>query len=900
MPSRAKATAGHSVFISYASRERSHAEAICAALERDGVRCWIAPRDGTAGASYAAFLVEAIASSRLVVLVFSRAANRSDAVLNELEIAFHRGIPILPVRVQNVEPSRAAEFYLRRRHWFDAFVDFATRLDALTAAVRDALAAPSPAKRRDARKRDDAAVSGNLPVSGTSFLGRERELAEIVRALDGDRLVTLWGTGGVGKTRVALEVARARRSAFTNGAWFVDLAPVCDAGAVMVAVAAALGIREERGRGLELTLAAELAARHALIVLDNCEHVVAGCARLVERVLHATSAVTFVCTSREPLAIAGEHVVHIEPFDVPSSGEVSAQAAVIRLFCERAASAGSPPLQEHDLRDVALICARLDGIPFAIELAAARTRSMTPAQIVAALDARFHLLTGGSRTALPRQQTLRGTLDWSYGLLPANERAVLRRLAVFSGGWGLEAMRGIVAFGGLEEWDVLDALHGLVDKSLVVARTDGERYRLHETTRQYAGERLEEAGEAIATRRRHADYYRALAERAFREQPASGTRAVSSALRMERTNFFAAHDWALAEGREPLLAAALCGSLAATWDFDGMQQDGLRRLRASIDALPADAGGSEAAIVWFAFALLTSSIATTQRELAAAEHAVALARAAGDARIEARALSLLAHIAAQLGDERLAETSSERALAMFRALDDSYGIAGCLAAQALHAGRRGEFARARRLYDEVLAIDRAHGETRMVAIALLSIAELEFAAGDVARAIEVGREAVAASRAIDHRTLLLHALVNLGAYLVENGAVGEARAVVRDALDACRDRTYAIFGCKIVEEIAVLAALAGDTEAACRLHRSSAVHLADLGYVREATEQRVYERAVALLAGDEPHADAAAAHAGSYESMIEDAFRALVASPVSTEPLLAAPSQEGIPCSTSS
>ena len=872
MPGRSKAAGNHAVFISYASRDRAHADAICAALERDGVRCWIAPRDGTPGDSYAAFLVEAIAASKLVVLIFSRAANRSDAVLNELELAFHRGIPILPVRVQNVEPSRAAEFYLRRRHWFDAFAAPAA-LDALSAAVRAALAAPpATAKRSRATARESAAAAGNLPPAANRFHGRDRELAQIGATLDADHLVTLWGTGGVGKTRLALEVARQRRGRFAHGAWFVDLAPLRDDEAVISAVAATLGVREEPKRALLETLAAALAARHALVVLDNCEQVLTGCARLVEAVMRTAPAVTFVCTTREPLGIGGERVVHVEPFAVPSSAQASADDPIVRLFLDRAAAAGAPALGETALRDVATICARLDGIPFAIELAAARTRSMAPSHIVAALDARFRLLTGGSRTAVPRQQTLLGTLDWSYDLLAQTERIVLRRLAVFAGGWGLEALRAVVAFDGLEEWDALDALHVLVDKSLVVARADGERYRLLETTREYAHEQLLAAGEVDAANRQHAAYYRGFAERTLHERWTTGSEAPLAGLRAERNNLFAAHEWALGAGNDPLLAASLVGSLAAAWDFDGMQQAGLRRLEATIAALPPDADGPEAAIAWLAFALLAQSVMMTPRALAAAESAAQIAARAGTKVLEARALSLLAHIAAQIGRPDAAENASTRALEMFRALGDMRGIAACLAAQALHASHAGDFARARRLYDDALAIDRELGDKRMIAIALLSIAELEYAAGDAARAAVIGRSAVSAARELENRTLLLHALVNLGAYLIELGARDDALAIVLEAIETCRGGDYVVFGCKAVEELAALEAADGAREIARRLHRRAQRQLARLGYVPGATEQRVRERLIALAGND----DVPPAHeTETYDAMIEDAVCAV-------------------------
>ena len=377
--------------------------------------------------------------------------------------------------------------------------------------------------------------SHNLPSRLTSFVGREREIAEIGALVRRERLVTLVGAPGVGKTRLSLQIAASVLDAFPDGAWLVELAPLGAPELVPQAVADVLGVREQPGRTLTDTLAGYLRTRQMLLLLDNCEHLIGAAAGLVETLVRACPDLHVLATSREPLAIEGEVT-----YRVPSLRVAEAESEAARLFRERAqAAAPSFRVTERNAPVVAQICARLDGIPLAIELAAARVRALSVEQIAARLDDRFHLLTGGSRTALPRQQTLRGAVDWSYDLLSEPEQALLRRLAVFAGGFTLDAA---------EQMGRLDLLTSLVDKSLVQVEEgdDGERrYRLLETLRQYGLEKLTEHGELAEARDRHRDYFLALAEELA---PTLNERADSTLLaRLEREhdNLRAALAWCL-------------------------------------------------------------------------------------------------------------------------------------------------------------------------------------------------------------------------------------------------------------------------------------------------------------------------------------------------------------------
>src|SRR5467141_3501702 len=377
----------------------------------------------------------------------------------------------------------------------------------------------------------------NLPQQLTSFIGHEDELDEYAALLGQTRLLTLTGIGGCGKTRLAIKLAERVLQSFPDGVWYVDLAPLLDAERVALTVATTLGIREEKDRPIVDTLCGRLAGQRTLLVLDNCEHLTAACAALVQRLISATPGVRVLAASREGLGVPDERAVTVRSLE---AGEAA------RLFVERAQlSLPKFSLADDTADAVAEICRRLDGIPLAIELAAARVKILSVEEIRARLDDRFRLLTGGSRAALARQQTLLATIQWSYDHLAPDQRQLLRRLSVFVGGWTLG---GAVRVAGeqLDEYAVLDLLGRLVDQSLVTThRVEGgtTRYSMLETVRQYAHDRLNEAGEGEATRNRHLEFYVALAEEAQPELVGRDQSAWFARLDPERENFLAAHGW---------------------------------------------------------------------------------------------------------------------------------------------------------------------------------------------------------------------------------------------------------------------------------------------------------------------------------------------------------------------
>jgi predicted ATPase/class 3 adenylate cyclase len=370
--------------------------------------------------------------------------------------------------------------------------------------------------------RSLAAFAHNLPVQLTRFIGREREMADVKRLLAASHLLTLTGSGGCGKTRLALQVAADLLEEYTDGVWLVELAALTDPALVAQTVVSALGAREEPSRTPAQTLLEYLRPKHLLLVLDNCEHLLAACAQLADTSLRSCPNLRVLASSREGLGVAGEQTYRVPSLSVPDAEHLPSlerlqEFEAVQLFAARAAlSQPTFAVTAANARAVVQVCRRLDGIPLAIELAAARVKALPVEKVAERLDDRFRLLTGGSRTALPRQQTLRALIDWSYDLLTETERKLLRRLSVFAGGWTLEAAEAVCSGDGLDEWEVLDLVTTLVDKSLVQYEAgEGEaRYRLLETVRQYARDRLLESGEADVARGRQLDWCLALAERA--------------------------------------------------------------------------------------------------------------------------------------------------------------------------------------------------------------------------------------------------------------------------------------------------------------------------------------------------------------------------------------------------
>lgn len=421
-------------------------------------------------------------------------------------------------------------------------------------------------------------LPNNLPVQLTTFIGREHQMAEAKRLLATTRLLTLTGPGGTGKTRLSLQMAADVLDAFPDGVWLVELAPLSDAALVPQTVASTWSVREQPGRPLLETLSDYLRAKSLLLILDNCEHLIDACAQLAETLLRACPHLKLLPSSREALGVAGETAYRVPSLSLPDphqplSVESLSRYEAAQLFVDRARAVQPHfSLTAHNLSAVAQICQRLDGIPLALELAAARVKLFAVEQIALRLDDRFRLLTGGSRTALPRQQTLRALIDWSYDLLPVAERGALARLSVFAGGWTFGAAEAVIGP------EALDLLSHLVDKSLVVvdelAEAPETRYRLLETIRQYARDKLLESGEAPMVRDRHLRHYLLVAEVAEPKLEGPEMLPALNQLEAELDNIRAALEWTL--DRSPQAAVQLAARLTFFWQRRGHVPEGRR------------------------------------------------------------------------------------------------------------------------------------------------------------------------------------------------------------------------------------------------------------------------------------------------------------------------------------
>jgi predicted ATPase/DNA-binding SARP family transcriptional activator len=575
----------------------------------------------------------------------------------------------------------------------------------------------------------------NLPAALTSLVGREDDLRATRKLVEASRLVTLTGVGGVGKTRLAVQSAADLAPRFADGAWFVELAPLSDPGLVPGSVAATLGLRERGGQSVMDMIADYLADRSLLLVVDNCEHVIDAAARLVDTLLVAAPHLHVLAASREPLGLPFEQVFRVPVLEVPppsddaDAGRLAGSAAV-QLFVERArAVTASFVLTADNQGDVAELCRRLDGIPLALELAAVRIDSMTPAEIVHHLEHRFELLAV-DREHAGRHQTLRGTIDWSHQLLERSEQTLFSRLSVFAGGWTITTARSVATGGGLDEPTVLDGLAGLVRKSMVAAESGAKttRYRMLESLRRYAHERLASSGEEAAVRTRHAEHFTRLVEgladdvRGPRQDAAYGT------LLTELDNIRAAFDWQLAAG-DAVTALRLVRILRTFWT-ELMPSEGVQRALAAValggNAPAAARAGGLADAAWIGY--------VSGREECArhAEESVAVSEAAGiPPDPEALCTLALCDFFAGSFDRSLARL--EEAIVVSRAIDDPYEIASALTGTCMACALLGDIDAALAAGEEAVAIARDLGYVTQIAG---SLAALGFAWG--ARDLERG------------------------------------------------------------------------------------------------------------------------------------------------------------------
>jgi predicted ATPase/DNA-binding winged helix-turn-helix (wHTH) protein len=527
--------------------------------------------------------------------------------------------------------------------------------------------AASPDERAGAGVAAATLPPTNLPEPVSELIGRDAEIDEVFSLVGAHRLVTLAGAGGIGKTRLALAIARRLLPEFADGVWLAEFSPLSDPALVPATAAAAVGLDLGGGEVSARRVAQALGDRRLLLVLDTCEHVIAAAAAMAEAVLRAGSAVRIIATSREPLRAEGEQIYPVPPLAVPGTeGDDPWQYGAVRLFAERARAAEPHFAPERRLvAMIAAICRRLDGIPLAIELAAARAATLGIEELSVRLDDRFQLLIGGRRTALPRHQTLRATLDWSYELLAEPERETLRRLAIFAGSFSLEAAGGVVASPGVAPSDVVDDVSSLVAKSLVAAEIDGAvaRYRLLDTTRAHALEKLTESGERERLARRHAEYYRDLFERAEAEWETRPTAEWLADSGRRIDNLRAALDWAFSPDGNSSIGVALTAAAVPLWMQLSLMEECRGRVERALAAIESGAGLDSQREMKLLAALGTSLVYTRGAVAEIGEvgiKALEIAESLGDAEYQLRSLWSLWNFYTNSGLHRIALTLAHR------------------------------------------------------------------------------------------------------------------------------------------------------------------------------------------------------------------------------------------------
>ena len=627
----------------------------------------------------------------------------------------------------------------------------------------------------------NATGTQHLPSNLTSFVGRGAEIAAVRRNVAENRLVTLTGAGGVGKTRLAVQLAAEMDADFHDGVWYVDLAPITDPDVVPVAVTRALGLPDQPGRSTMDTLTRVIAGRRMLVVVDNCEHLINACASVAVALLDACPAVTLLATSREPLRVAGEVA-----WQVPS---LSLADEAIELFTDRARRVRPDfSVTNDNSATVREICRRLDGIPLAIELAAARVRALSVAQILDSLHDRFRLLTGGARTAVRRQQTLRASVDWSHALLTEPERALFRRAAVFMGGFDLDAAQAVCGGSDVERYQTLDQLTLLIDKSLVVADDSrlGTRYRMLETVRQYGLEKLGESGEAEPVRARHRDHYTSTVTLLDTLGRTDHQWRVEQA-EIEIDNLRAAFAWSC-ENADTALALELASSLQPLWLTRGRVQEGTAWFNAALadakvhqvevpPAVRARALADKAAL---------DAIQSVHDDVDEALQALAIARELDDPALLLRTLTACGGIGAY--DAEAARPFLDEALELARTLGDDWRLSQILAWQAFAAiTGAGDPVAARAAGEEGRDVADAIGDGYNSRMCRWCVALTQWWQGDLAGAIAQFRDLVAESEAAHDELWRMSSLVSLGHLLGYAGDTIAAREAAVAAVEAAAD-----------------------------------------------------------------------------------------------------------------
>jgi predicted ATPase/DNA-binding XRE family transcriptional regulator len=683
------------------------------------------------------------------------------------------------------------------------------------------------------------APRSNLPASTTSFIGREREQKEIIDLIANNRLVTLTGAGGIGKTRLSIQVASGLLNGFPNGIWLIELAPLSDPALLPEAMVSTLGLIDQAGRSALNVLTDFLQSKRVLLLIDNCEHLIQACAQTAETLLQSCPNLHILATSREALGITGETIYLVPSLTTPdplkSTLDILLQYEAVRLFVERSQSTIHDfSLTESNASAIAQICHHLDGIPLALELAAARVKLLRVEEITARLHDRFRLLTGGSRTALPRHQTLQALIDWSHDLLSENERLLLRHLSVFAGGWTLEATESVCGDEHIQKHEMLDLLTQLVNKSLILAerKQDQEtRYHMLETIRQYAREKLWKAGEGELLRERHLAYFVNLAERAEPNLRAFDMVMWLDLLETELDNIRVALEYALESDIEAELR--LASALQWFWHIRGHRNEGIDWLERGLSIETMERGDqplTPGRAMIRGKALNVSGIQMTMffdygKATLRLEESLSLFQRLGSGGKQGMAYALM-----RLGSLSTRDRSlSEQSLTLFREVGDKFGIAECLMMLAGQATSDNNYNRLKLLAEDQLALRREIGDKDGIASALGDLGELALWQDDYQFSIILHEESLTCFREVGDKWATSFILSVYGSVFLWQGDYEQAAQKYEDALafaQALSDRSFIAYNSF---SLGTIAWLKGDYPRATQMIHDSVEVFRDVG-----------------------------------------------------------------------
>jgi predicted ATPase len=776
------------VFISYASVDRDRVLSLVGAVRESGIEAWVDQADITGGVSYGPEITAGIKDSRALVLMCSAASLASRNVAQEIQLAWRFDRPILPLLLEPVTFPDELVYWLEGAQWIETF---GAASEAWLGRLRQALvargfpigspgiqpASPEPAPPIDL-------PPNNLPTRLAPILGRDRELRRLLALANNGRLVTITGTGGVGKTRLAIEAARRLAPAFAGGTWLVDAAADQSATALARTISSTLGVSEEAGESVLDSVLRHLRDAETLLVLDNLEQI-RDAGELVSELLAQTSRLKVIATSRAAVRVTGEMVFPLGGLDIPSSGaELSAVAAAqhpaVALFVDRARQARPDfALSDGNVHEILAICARLEGLPLAIELAAARVRLLPPAAILDRLDQSLALLTRGAATLNDRQRTLRSTIAWSYDLLDPPGQLAFERLSVFAGGCPVDAAEAAV-----DDPSALDLIDDLIDQHLLQAdsnQSDEPRLRMLETIREFALERLRARGDEEATRQRHAEWFREFAKSAFAHLEEGANPELLDRLERDRANLRAAIECFAEQGRGGAGDLEMADALWRFWWMRGHLDEGLAALTGALARNP------DAPLELRGSAMTSAAvIAETRGEVIESarilDDVIGMVEGTEHRRVLARALSGRGKTAEIVGELDLASDCFERALAIYRELDHERGIAVTLHSLSSVMTARGEYDQAEPLAAQALDVWRKRGEMQSLAYTLQQLGIATYYQGKYERAAELYQETVAIAESLGDRLGQGNGLLNWGSALEMSGHLDASIEKYNEAL----------------------------------------------------------------------------------------------------------------------